>query len=299
MPDTTIATVALRGSYDVELNLKQHLDYIDEAADAKAQLVVFPEISLQGYPVIREKLRTPHVLAEAFRTAERICDGPSVAQIVAKAEKRRIHVIFGLTEASLRPGVVYNTAVLTGPNGYIGKYRKVHLGLSEQIIWRQGHDWPVFETPFGNIGMLICYDKAWPESCRELTLRGADILVMATAWGFGNDPHPDPETNVNCHHYRLYDQVRAAENQRWFVSSNFCGEMEGAPFLGLSQIIDPLGRVVATTGMSESGLALATVDVQAGIAAALAHGQGARLIRDRRPETYLAMQGALPAAIDG
>jgi predicted amidohydrolase len=157
----------------------------------------------------------------------------------------------------------------------------------------------VFDTPFGKIGMLICYDKAWPESCRELTLRGADILVMATAWGFGNDPQPDPETNVNCAHYKLYDQVRAVENQRWFVSSNFCGEIEGAAFLGLSQIIDPLGRVVATTGMSESGLALATVDIQAGIAAALAHGQGARLIRDRRPETYLAMQGTLPTAIDG
>jgi predicted amidohydrolase len=299
VPETTIATVALLGSYDVELNLKQHLEYIDQAADVGAHLVVFPEISLQGYPVIHHKLQTPQVLAEAFRTAERIPDGPSVAQIVARAQERRIHVVFGLTEAGARPGVVYNTAVLTGPDGYIGKYRKVHLGLSEQVIWRAGHDWPVFETPFGNIGMLICYDKAWPESCRELTLRGADILVMATAWGFGNDPNPDPETNVNCAHYRLYDQVRAVENQRWFVSSNFCGEIEGAAFLGLSQVIDPLGRVVATTGMSDSGLALATVDVQAGIAAALAHGQGARLVRDRRPETYLAMQGTLPTAIDG
>jgi predicted amidohydrolase len=299
MPATTIATVAMRGSYDVEHNLKQHLAYIDEAADAGADLVVFPEISLQGYPVIHEKLQTPRVLAESFASAELVPDGPSVMQIIAKAQERQIHVIFGLTEAGARPGVVYNTAVLVGPDGYIGKYRKVHLGLSEQIVWRQGHDWPVFETPFGKIGMLICYDKAWPESCRELTLRGADILVMPTAWGFGNDPQPDPETNVNCNHYRLYDQVRAVENQRWFVSSNFCGEIEGAAFLGLSQIIDPLGRIVATSGMSESGLALATIDVQGGIAAALAHGQGARLIRDRRPETYSAMQGELATAIDG
>ena len=300
MAKITIASVAMVGSYDIEVNLKTHLAYIDEAADAGASLVVFPEISLQGYPVIHEKLETPKVLAEAYRTAERVPDGPSVKAIEAKARERAIHVIYGLTEAGDTGGVVYNTAVLTGPDGYIGRYRKVHLGLSEQIVWRQGHDWPVFETPFGKIGMLICYDKAWPESCRELTLRGADILVMPTAWGFGNTPdETDPNTNVNAVHYQLYDKVRAAENQRWFVSSNFVGDIDRAPFLGLSQIVDPLGRVVATTGTKDSGLALAEIDVQGGIADAMSRGQGARLVRDRRPETYRALSGELPIAIDG
>lgn len=300
MSEITIATVAMQGSYDVELNLKTHLTYIDEAADAGAALVVFPEISLQGYPVIHRKDDAPSVLAQAYATAERVPDGPSVATIVDKAVERGIHVVFGLTEAGDSPGVVYNTAVLAGPEGYIGRYRKVHLGLSEQIVWRQGHDWPVFETPIGTIGMLICYDKAWPESCRELTLRGADILVMPTAWGFGADGDPaEPTTSINCMQYSLYDQVRAAENMRWFVSSNFCGEIEGADFLGLSQVVDPVGRVVATSGITDSGLTMATVDIRAGIAAALSRGQGARLVRDRRDETYRAQRGEIPVAIDG
>lgn len=300
MPTVKIATVAMQGSYDVELNLKTHLTAIDDAADAGAVLVVFPEISLQGYPVIHEKLDTPAVLAAAYRTAERVPDGPSVMAIAARAQERGIHVIYGLTEAGETGGVVYNTAVLTGPDGYIGRYRKVHLGLSEQIVWRQGHDWPVFTTPFGRIGMLICYDKAWPESCRELTLRGADILVMPTAWGFGNDPEQqDPDTNVNAVHYQLYDKVRAAENQRWFVSSNFVGDIGRAPFLGLSQIVDPLGQVVATSGTTDSGITYADVDVQGGIADAMSRGQGARIVRDRRPETYRALRGELPAVIDG
>lgn len=299
MPEITIATVAMDGTYDVELNLKTHLTSIDDAADAGAALVVFPEISLQGYPVVHEKSQTNAVLSQAYATAEAVPDGPSVTAIIDKATERGVHVVFGLTEAGERPGVVYNTAVLCGPEGYIGRYRKVHLGLSEQMVWRQGHDWPVFETEIGRIGMLICYDKAWPESCRELTLRGADILVMPTAWGFGTSGDTNPETSVNCHHYRLYDQVRAAENQRWFVSSNFWGEIEGADFLGLSQVVDPLGRVVATTGMESAGIAYTTVDIQAGIAAALAHGQGARLVRDRRPETYAAIAGDIPVAIDG
>lgn len=299
MPEMTIATVALQGTYDVETSLKEHLNHIDDAADAGADLVVFPEISLQGYPVIHEKLQTPQVLASAYRTAESVPDGPSVTAIIDKAVERDLYVVFGLTEAGERPGTVYNTAVLAGPDGYVGRYRKVHLGLSEQIVWRQGNDWPVFETPFGRIGMLICYDKAWPESCRELTLRGADILVMPTAWGFGNDTDEDPETNPNCHAYRLYDQVRALENQRWFVSSNFCGELAGAKFLGLSQIVDPLGRVVASSGTTDSGVTLATIDVQAGIADAMARGQGPRLIRDRRDDTYVALRGEHPIAIDG
>jgi predicted amidohydrolase len=298
MSETTIATVAMQGTHDVELSLKTHLAYIDEAAEAGADLVVFPEISLQGYPSILQSRDTTRVLAEAYRTAEVVPDGPSVTQITAKAVERKIYVVFGLTEAGPQPAVVYNTAVLTGPGGYIGSYRKVHVGISEQSIWRRGDDWPVFETPFGRIGMLICYDKMWPESCRELVLRGADILVMPTAWGWGDDDH-DPDSNVRCHLYRLYDQVRAAENNRWFVSSNYSGKIEDSEFLGLSQIVDPLGRIVASSGTTAGGLTIATVDINAGIAAASAQIGGARLVRDRRPETYRALHGEIPIAIDG
>jgi predicted amidohydrolase len=293
---TVIATAAFAGGYDVELNTKNHMALMDEAVAAGAELVVFPEISLQGYPPDFARFY-PERIRAAFDSAESVPDGPHVAAIAEHAQELGVYVIYGLNETGTSPGVIYNTAVLTGPEGFVGKYRKVHVGITEQLTWRKGNDWPVYDTAIGRIGMLICYDKMWPESTRELTLRGADILVMSTAWfmAFGDQ---DPETNILVEQYRLYDRVRAAENGRWFVSSNFGGELGGTQFIGLSQIVDPCGRVVATTGLCTPGLAIADVDISGGIAEANAM-QGARLVRDRRPDTYLASSGQLAPTIDG
>jgi len=295
---TVIATCAFRPTYDVAKSLEMHLAYIDEAAEAGADLVVFPETSLQGYPEDVRAFDSARVMEHLYEVAEPVPDGPSVAAIAAKAAERGVHVIYGLTEAGAGRGILYNTMVLTGPEGFVGRYRKVHLAVNEQAYWRPGHDWPVYDTPIGRIGMLICYDKAWPESCRELTLRGADLLVMSTAWGI-LPGHGEAGDNVWLRQYELFDRVRAAENGRWFVSSNFVGELGGIDYFGLSQIVDPLGEVVATTGTSDAGLAIATVDLVAGLAAARVANLGAFLIRDRRPETYRALRGELPIEIDG
>jgi predicted amidohydrolase len=294
---TKIATVAFEGTYDVELNTKSHISLMEEAAASGAKLVVFPEISLQGYPPDLTRVY-PERIKAAFDNAEQVPDGPHVLAIAARAQELGIYVIYGLNELGTSPGVIYNTMVLTGPDGFVGSYRKVHVGITEQLTWRRGNDWPVFDTEIGRIGMLICYDKMWPESTRELMLRGADILVMSTAWPmvFGEQ---DPETNLWAELYRLYDRARAAENSRWFVSSNFAGDLGGARFIGLSQIVDPCGRVVATTGPLTPGMAIADVDIAEGIAQANATFMGARLVRDRRPDTYLASSGRLPLAVDG
>jgi predicted amidohydrolase len=294
---TTIATCAFPGTYDVDKSVEMHLAYIEEAAEAGASLVVFPECSLQGYPADFRASEANLSLAPFLDTVESIADGPNVAKIAEKAIEAGIYVIYGLNEATERPGVIYNSMVLTGPTGLVGVFRKVHVGITEQVFWRRGDDWPVYETPFGNVGMLICYDKAWPEACRELTLRGADLLIMSTAWSM--KVPADGDDDVWVEQYKLYDQVRALENARWFISSNFVGELGGLHFFGLSQIVDPLGHVLATTGTTEAGLAIADVDIPGGILAAYGLTQGANIIRDRRPETYRALSGSLPIAIDG
>jgi len=294
---TRIATCAFPGTYDVDKSVELHLSYIEEAAAAGADLVVFPECSLQGYPADFRASDAKASLTPFLKTVEKIDDGPHVAMIADKAIECGIHVIYGLNEATDRPGVIYNSMVLTGPDGLIGVFRKVHVGITEQVFWRRGDDWPVYETPFGKIGMLICYDKAWPEACRELTLRGADLLVMSTAWSLHNPV--DGDDDVWVEQYKLYDKVRAVENSRWFISSNFIGELGGLHFFGLSQIIDPLGHVMATTGTTEVGLAMADIDIPGGILSAYGLSQGANIIRDRRPETYKALSGSMPIAIDG
>ncbi len=295
---TTIATCAFPPTYDVEESLRLHLAYIDEAAEAGAALVVFPEVSLHGIPPDVLSQEIEGVLRGLYDMAEAVPDGPSVTAIAQRARERDIHVIFGLTEAGTSKGVIYNTAVLTGPQGHIGSYRKVHVGIGEQFYWRTGTDWPVFATPFGQIGMMICWDKAFPESARELTLRGADLLVMPTAWGL-TPGHGTGLDNLCVRQYELYERARAAENGRWFISSNYLGELGGFDYFGLSQVIDPLGDVVASSGNTRVGLTYATIDVQGGMADARAAVQGAFVVRDRHPETYRALRGELPTVIDG
>lgn len=282
---TTIATFAYEGTYDPDVSVKKISAGIEEAARSGADLVVFPETALQGYPAAMSRDDEPGVLKSVYAVAEPL-DGPRVAELTGVARELGVHVIFGLTERGARPGLVYNTTVLAGPEGLIGTYRKVHVAISEQVIWARGRDWPVYDTPLGRIGMLICYDQAWPESCRELTLRGADILVMSTAWSLRPD-EPSPSGALSVEQYLLYGKVRAAENQRWFISSNFTGPLGDLTFFGNSQVIDPLGRVVAESGMKpEQSMVLAEVDVRGGIEAAQARSKGHRLWRDRRPETY-------------
>jgi predicted amidohydrolase len=295
---TTIATCAFPPRAEVGESLRMHLAYIDEAAEQGADLIVFPEISVHGYPPDFPESEVASILERVYRVAEPVPAGNSVRAIEARAIERGIHVIFGLHEAGDRRGIVYNTAVLTGPAGYLGSYRKMHVGMVERLIWRLGHEWPVFETSFGRVGMLICWDKTFPESTRELTLRGADLLVMPTAWGRppgSSSGYDNPSVRL----YDIYDRARAAENGRWFVSSNFVGEGGGREYIGMSQIVDPLGAVIATTGTSAPGLAVATVDIEGGIAAAYAAWEGPYLIRDRRPESYGAIRGEVPTVVDG
>jgi predicted amidohydrolase len=294
---TKIATCAFPGTYDVDKSTELHLSYIEEAKAAGAALVVFPETSLQGYPPNATFTETEAPLAATIATAESVPDGPNVAKIIAKAVEEEIYVIFGLTESVDQPGLLYNTMVLAGPEGYIGRYRKAHVGITEQVFWRRGNEWPVFDTAIGKIGMLICYDKMWPEATRELTLGGAELLVMSTAWSY-MPSHGEGEDNLWVRQYRMYDQVRAAENSRWFISSNLIGSLGGLEFFGLSQVVDPSGEVVVSSGLDKIGLVYADIDIKGGLTSATTANQGAFLIRDRRPETYKRLSGELPTVID-
>ena len=280
---TVVATCGYEGSSDVAENLARHRAYVDEAVETGAELVVFPECSLHGYPD-QSARSSADGLMSTWEIAESITDGANVRALIDHAVARGIHIVFGLNERTDTFGVVFNTAVLAGPQGLIGRYRKVHIGQFERATWAEGDQWPVFDTSIGRIGLLICADKMWPESTRELTLGGAELLVMPTAWAFtigGTD------TMQPCwaEYYLLFDRARAAENARWFISSNFVGSLGDTSFGGYSQIVDPFGTVTASSE-DRRGLVFADIDVQRGIAATEAAWLGTRLARDRRERTY-------------
>jgi len=278
---TKIATVCMNVVYDKKKNLEKYLSYIDEAASKGASLVVFPEQSLQGYLPSLTNFSL-EALDYQYTNAEVVPDGECVSAIVEKAIEKNIHVVFGMTERDgERYDVLYNTAVLVGPEGYIGRYRKVHQPLDELHVYHPGDSFPVFETQIGRIGMLICYDKAFPESARELALGGADILVMPTAWPLSSTE--DVENDPTLALYKLYDQVRALENQVYFVSSNQYGRCGEIDYCAHSTITAPDGTVLATTGYAE-GVAVCEVDVVAGILAA--RGGLTNTLKDRNPSAY-------------
>jgi predicted amidohydrolase len=242
--------------HDKEENLAKYMQYIDEAAAQGVRLIVFPEQSLQGYLYGLDHSFTAEELDYHYRNAEPI-PGESTNKLVEKAREKSMYIVFGLTEerqGAFSP-LLLNSAVAVGPEGLVGVYRKVHLPGDERHIYRRGDSWPVLETELGRLGMLICWDAAFPESARELTLRGAEILVMPTAWPKGASGH-----------YDLFTRARAAENCRWFIAANQVGKCDKGQmeYYGHSRIVDPRGMIVADSG-EEEGLTVVTIEVKEGI----------------------------------
>lgn len=270
----TLAVAAMNAVHDTERNLAKYAALVHEAATRRARLLVLPEQSLQGYLFHLNHELSADEANYLYDTAEPV-PGPSTQRVIAMAREAGMHIVFGMTErvAVSSSGVLYNSAVLVGPDGLLGIYRKVHAPGDEYHIFRQGRDWPVFETEFGRLGIQICYDLRFPEASRELALRGADALILPTAW---------PRQTAFL--YDILDRARAAENECWFLSANQVGDCDRGllTFYGHSRIIDPGGNVLADSGDDE-GVAVAEVP-----AASLRRRQwgSMNVFRDRRPETY-------------
>jgi predicted amidohydrolase len=285
-----LAVTCVNVAYSKEKNLKKYLDFIDQAKEKGAKLIVFPEQSLQGYLPSLANLYLD-TFDYQYQNAETVPDGSSTQLLIKKAKETDMYIIFGMTEQDASDyNKLYNTMVLVGPEGFVGKYRKVHQPADELHIYTAGNAFPVFETAVGKIGMLICYDKAFPESTRELALQGAELLVMSTAWPLG-DPAGKPEEDVMLRMYNLYDQVRAAENQCFFISANQTGQSGEITYCGHSRITSPMGDELACTGLSE-GIVFAEADIKAEIIKGRTHGMiGLSLLRDRHPDAYKYLSG--------
>jgi predicted amidohydrolase len=197
-------------------NCEQFAPHIAEAAKQKADLVVLGET----IPTASANMK-PKKIEE---TAEPI-PGPSTEYFGELARRHGLHIVLSLYERDRH--LVYNTAVLLGPDGtLIGKYRKVclpHSEVEEGIA--PGSDYPVFDTKFGKVGMMVCYDGFFPEVARELSNRGAEVIAWPV-WG--------------CNP-RLAS-ARACENHVFIVSSTFMQPKAGWM---ISAIFDQTGTPIA------------------------------------------------------
>jgi predicted amidohydrolase len=190
-----------------------------------------------------------------------------------------------MAERGLGGNVVYNSAVLIGPSGVIGVFRKLHNQF-EWPVFGPGDHLSVFPTPLGKVGMFICYDLCFPEITRAFALQGATIASLSTAWPMQGE---DPETDYYGYCYDLASRSNAFANQLWMVCANqvFRPPEPGCPnYYGHSRIIAPTGKIVAENGHDE-GLVTATVDLHGELERARTLDFfGTNLLQDRRPEFY-------------
>jgi predicted amidohydrolase len=275
--NVTIGAACLEVSHDKNSNLERIEGCISEASRRGINLLVLPEIAVQGYPL---GLGSPWAgevdqYEYQLRNAETV-PGPVTEHLTQLAAKHEIELVVGLTELPTEPGSagrLFNTSVLIGGSGLKARYRKVHLGATEKCLWNRGQDWVVADTAAGKAGLLICYDLCFPETARCLALAGAQLLLMPTAWP------PMPTEG-----YDLFTRARALENQVYLVSANLVGGPRPG-FWGHSRIVNPRGEVIAET--EGSGIAAVNVDVDEGIIDARTHGWfGQVFLRDREPGLY-------------
>jgi predicted amidohydrolase len=250
---------------DKKHNINTMKKNIKQAKEKGANLVIFPELSLTGYS--NRDL--------AYELAESI-PGPSIHSLEEIAKKENMHIVFGMPEQSEKAhAVLYNTAVLLGPDGLISKYRKMHLPthsvFEEKRYFRLGYEAPVFETEIGKIGLTICYDIFFPEISRLLRLKGSQLIICISA-----------SPAVRRRFFEVFTAARALENTVFLAYVNLVGVENGLQFWGGSRIIAPNGSIIAKARYDEEDLVIGTIDY-----ADLKRAEAfVPTLRDLRPELF-------------
>jgi predicted amidohydrolase len=214
-----------------------------KAKQQGSDLIIFPEMSLTGYVL----------LDQVYELAETI-PGSSTQKIETLAKKTGMHIIFGMPELSEKTqATVFNTAVCVGPQGLIGKYRKMYLPthsiFEEKRYFRPGYEAAAFQTEVGNIGLTICYDIFFPEVYRLIRLKGAQLIICISA-----------SPAVRRSYFEILTSARALENTAFLAYVNLAGVEDGLQFWGGSRLVGPTGEVLAKAKYDEEDFVICEVD---------------------------------------
>lgn len=257
---------------EVDQNLGAIEARLRETVSSGAALSVFPECAVTGYCF--------ESLDEAREFAQPVT-GPATQQLAALCRELDTHTVFGMLEAD--GDRVFNTAVLVGPDGLIGSYRKVHLPFLGVDMFSSFGDveFQVHQAGDLRVGMNICYDSAFPEAARSLTLLGADLIALPTNWPPGAECVAGFVINA-----------RAMENAVYFAAANRVGEERGFRFIGRSRICAPNGQTLATSNDDSETILYADIDPELARNKLAVREPGRHAIdrmADRRPEMYGAL----------
>lgn len=276
MTITTLAAASANFGRDLDEAYARITRLVAEARGRDVRLLALPEAALGGY------LSTLHTDGDGPDSLPPIIDldGPELRRVAEIAGDMTL--VLGFCEAD--GGTRYNSAAALTGDGVIGVHRKVHQPLGENLYYEAGDVYETFATPVGRVGMLICYDKAFPEAARALALDGAEVVACISAWPSSRTAGAsDIDEDRWTKRFNLFDQARALENQIVWVAANQVGTFGSMRFVANAKIVGPGGDVLATTG-SEAGLAIAGVDLDEALGTAR---RSMFHLRDRRPDTYV------------
>jgi predicted amidohydrolase len=219
---------------DKRRNLERMKEFTHEAAKIGCNLIVFPELALVGYECEEDIAKTG--ICKMHRELAETVPGPCTLEMARLASELNVYVLFGMAERDrINKGVYYNSVAVIGPEGVMGSYRKLHLAgppvATETICFKPGKTVNIWETRYGPIGVLICYDFWYfPELARIMVLRGAKILINSAASTAG----PGKELFIV-----QQTGARATENLVFAASANLAGQGKSKSFYGHSTIAGP------------------------------------------------------------
>jgi predicted amidohydrolase len=287
MQTMRVAAVSMNGFLgETQKVLSAIAGWCERAATEKADFVLFPELVVHG-----------HCTPNTWELAEPVPDGPTVKRLIQIARHYRLFLSVGLSEKE--NDIVYNTQVLVGPEGYVGKQRKLHLSRDEVMFYKGGREINVFDMGKCKVGMVICYDNQFPEIARVLALKGAELIVMPHAarmkmW----DDTPESAAKARQHTHEQFKAyaMRAKENACFVMITDQAGragyvdtyprESPHQPHhAGAAMIFDPEGQLVMTTQTDQIRDEMIVTNLDA----TLLHHQRALpnyTLRTRRPELF-------------
>ena len=254
---------------DPKTNREKIIATIHVAAKREAQLVIFPECALTGYAY--------NSLDEATPFAENL-NGRSAEVIAEACRQTKTHAIVGFIEADRNE--FYNAAMVVGPDGVIGSYRKVHLpylGI-DRFLTPGDRPFQILDLPFGKVGVNICYDISFPETSRVLKLMGAELIVLITNWPTAAWRSPEFVANT-----------RALENHVFYAAVDRVGTERGWNFIGRSKVIDCNGDTLVEASADAEELLVVPLELAEANKNRIVNVAGAYEVdrlKDRRPEFY-------------
>lgn len=245
----------------------QNLDHIEAKLEqAETDLLVLPEFCASGYQFVSQE--------EVRQLSETVPSGQTTMRLLDIAKKRRMVIVAGLPERAGQ--AYYNSAVVVGPSGFIGCYRKTHLFFEETLFFTPGDTgFQVWDMGSAKIGVMICFDWYYPEAARTLAVKGAEILCHPSNLVLPNCPDSMP---VRC----LENRVFAITCNR--IGTEARGDKNPLTYIGNSEVVTPRGTILHRAPRDQEELCIVEIDPTEAQNKAVT--QYNDLLRDRRESLY-------------